>query len=50
MADRRKASLDGDTERVGTSMVDEYFQTDISAYIRDETVWLNEHSWAGLAL
>jgi hypothetical protein len=29
MAERRKASLEGDTERIASSMADEYLQTDI---------------------
>jgi uncharacterized protein (TIGR02246 family) len=43
MAERRKASLEGDSEKVASSMVDDYLQTDISGYVQDKTTWLNEY-------
>jgi ketosteroid isomerase-like protein len=43
MAERRKASLEGDTEKIASSMADEYRQTDISGYVQDKTAWLNEY-------
>ena len=43
MAERRKAALEGDTERVASSMTDEYLQTDIYGYVQDKTAWLNEY-------
>jgi ketosteroid isomerase-like protein len=43
MAERRKASLEGDTEKVASSMADEYRQTDISGYVQDKTAWLKEY-------
>ena len=43
MAERRKASLEGDFEKTASSMADEYLQTDISGYIQDKTAWLNEY-------
>ena len=43
MAERRKASLEGDSEKVASSMADEYRQTDISGYVQDKTTWLNEY-------
>lgn len=43
MAERRKASLEGDSEKVASSLADEYLQTDISGYVQDKTTWLNEY-------
>jgi ketosteroid isomerase-like protein len=43
MAERRKAGLEGDTEKIASSMADEYRQTDISGYVQDKTTWLNEY-------
>ena len=43
MAERRKASLEGDSEKVANSLADEYLQTDISGYVQDKTAWLNEY-------
>ena len=43
MAERRKASLEGDTEKIASSMADEYRQTDISGYVQDKATWLNEY-------
>jgi hypothetical protein len=43
MDERRKASLEGDTEKIAASMADEYLQTDISGYVQDKTTWLNEY-------
>ena len=43
MDERRKASLEGDTERIASSLADEYLQTDISGYVQDKTAWLNEY-------
>jgi len=40
---RRKASLEGDTEKIAGSLVDEYLQTDISGYVQDKTTWLDEY-------
>ena len=35
MAERLKASIEGDTERIASSMTDDYLQTDISGYVQD---------------
>lgn len=43
MDERRKASLEGDTEKIASSLADEYLQTDISGYVQDKTAWLNEY-------
>ncbi len=43
MDERRKASLEGDTEKIAGSMADEYLQTDISGYVQDKNAWLNEY-------
>jgi ketosteroid isomerase-like protein len=43
MAERRKASLEGDSEKVASSIADDYLQTDISGYVQDKTTWLNEY-------
>jgi ketosteroid isomerase-like protein len=43
MAERRKAALEGDTEKVVSSMADEYVQTDINGYVQDKNTWLNEY-------
>jgi hypothetical protein len=43
MDERRTASLEGDTEKIASSMTDEYLQTDISGYVQDKTAWLNEY-------
>ena len=43
MDERRKASIKGDTEKIASSLADEYLQTDISGYVQDKTTWLNEY-------
>ena len=43
MAERRKAALEGDTEKIASSMAEEYVQTDIYGYVQDKTMWLNEY-------
>ncbi|HXM21030.1 MAG TPA: nuclear transport factor 2 family protein [Terriglobales bacterium] len=43
MADRRKAALEGDTEKVANSMAEEYVQTDINGYVQDKSAWLGEY-------
>jgi ketosteroid isomerase-like protein len=43
MEERRQASLAGDSEKVASSMADEYVQTDISGYVQDKSTWLNEY-------
>lgn len=43
MAERLKASIEGDTEKIASSLADEYLQTDISGYVQDKTTWLNEY-------
>jgi uncharacterized protein DUF4440 len=43
MAERHKASVEGDTEKIASSMADDYIQTDIAGYVQDKTTWLNEY-------
>jgi hypothetical protein len=43
MAERHKASLEGDVAKMASSMIDEYLQTDINGYVQDKTAWLNEY-------
>jgi len=43
MAERRTASLDGDTEKIAASMTDDYLQTDINGFVQDKTAWLNQY-------
>lgn len=43
MDECRKASLQGDTEKIASCLADEYLQTDISGYVQDKTTWLNEY-------
>jgi ketosteroid isomerase-like protein len=43
MEERRKASQEGDTEKVASSLADEYLQTDIAGYVQDKGSWLNEY-------
>jgi uncharacterized protein (TIGR02246 family) len=43
MADLRKASLAGDTERVASLMADEYLQTNVSGHVQDKSAWLAEY-------
>src|SRR6476469_108798 len=43
MADRLKASLEGDSNTTGSLMADEYIQTDISGHVQDKTTWFKEY-------
>lgn len=43
MAERRKASVEGDTAKIAASMTEDYVQTDISGYRQDKTTWLKEY-------
>jgi len=43
MAERLKASTEGDTEKIASLMTDEYLQTDIGGYVQDKTTWLKEY-------
>jgi ketosteroid isomerase-like protein len=43
MDERRKASVEGDTGKIASSLADEYLQTDINEYVQDKTAWLNEY-------
>jgi hypothetical protein len=42
MDEHRNASLEGDTDKIASSLVDEHLQTDINGYVQDKTAWLNE--------
>lgn len=43
MAERLKANIESDTEKITSSLADDYLQTDISGYVQDKTAWLNEY-------
>ncbi len=43
MAERRRASLEGDWEVIARTMADDYVQTDITGYVQDKSAWLNEY-------
>jgi Domain of unknown function (DUF4440) len=43
MAERHKASLEGDTEKIAASMTEDYLQTDISGLIQDKATWLKNY-------
>lgn len=43
IAEHRKVSVEGDTEKIASSMADDYIQTDISGYVQNKTTWLNEY-------
>jgi ketosteroid isomerase-like protein len=43
MAERRNASIAGDTETIINSTADAYLQTDIKGYRQDKATWLNQY-------
>ena len=43
MAERHKANLEGDTEKVASLMAEEYIQTDINGYVQNKSAWLSEY-------
>jgi len=43
MDERRKASVEGDTEKIASAMADDYIQTDIGGYVQNKMTWLNEY-------
>src|SRR5215467_7483197 len=43
MANRHKASLEGGTDSIAKTMVDNYLQTDISGYVQDKPTWFKEY-------
>src|SRR5205823_2698896 len=43
LAERHKANVEGDVEKIAASLADEYIQTDIYGYVQDKTAWLNEY-------
>ena len=43
MAERHKASLEGDTEKIAASITDDYLQTDISGFVQDKNTWLKQY-------
>src|SRR5438132_958167 len=43
MAERHKASLEGDTQKIAASMTDDYLQTDISGVVQDKETWLKNY-------
>jgi hypothetical protein len=43
MAERHKASLEGDTEKIAASTTDDYLQTDISGFVQNKETWLKQY-------
>jgi uncharacterized protein DUF4440 len=43
LAERRDASLEGNAEKIASSMTDKYLQTDISGYVQDKATWFKEY-------
>jgi hypothetical protein len=43
MAERHKAGLEGDTEKIAASITDDYLQTDISGFIQNKDMWLKQY-------
>jgi ketosteroid isomerase-like protein len=43
MAERHKASLEGDSEKIVASMTDDYLQTDISGFVQNKDTWLKQY-------
>jgi uncharacterized protein (TIGR02246 family) len=43
MAQARKASLEGDSDKIASLMAEEYLQTDISGHVQDKATWLKEY-------
>jgi hypothetical protein len=43
MAERKKANLQGDTEKIESQMVDEFLQTDIYGRVQNNAEWLTDY-------
>ena len=43
MAERHMASLEGDTQKIASSMTDAYLQTDISGVVQSKEIWLKNY-------
>jgi len=43
MAERHKASLEGDTRTIAALMTDDYLQTDIAGVVQDKETWLKNY-------
>ena len=43
IAERLKASLEGDSDKVASLLADEYLQTDISGHVQDKATWFKEY-------
>lgn len=43
MAQARRASLEGDSNKIASLMADEYLQTDISGHVQDKSTWLKRY-------
>jgi hypothetical protein len=43
MAERLKASMEGDSAKVASLLADEYLQTDISGHVQDKSAWFSEY-------
>ena len=44
MAQGRKASLEGDSDKIASLITDDYLQTDISGHVQDKSTWLKDIS------
>jgi hypothetical protein len=43
MAERHKASLEGDSEKIAASIIDHYLQTDIYGFVQNKDAWLKHY-------
>jgi hypothetical protein len=43
MAERHKASLEGDSAKIAASITDDYLQTDISGFVQNKDTWLKQY-------
>jgi ketosteroid isomerase-like protein len=43
MEERRKASLEGDSEKITASITDDYLQTDIFGFVQNKDTWLKQY-------
>jgi ketosteroid isomerase-like protein len=43
MAERHKASVEGDTEKIAASITDDYLQTDTYGFVQNKDTWLKQY-------
>jgi ketosteroid isomerase-like protein len=43
MAERHKASLEGDSEKIAASITDDYLQTDTYGFVQNKDTWLKQY-------